>query len=259
MLVFAPFWEFIWGLSDEASSAGYRDGIGRTDRRGATGAGAGLRIDLGQHGAPVNVASTPAPKRVDGRRLRAERTRQRLIDAYLGLAFERSPRMPTAAEIAERAGSSLRSVFGRFPDLHNLQVAATIHAIDRVAALTPTPLLGTDRKARIEHHVETRANLCEIWGRLWRSLLVNRGDSDELRQKISEFQELRLRQLEVAFRPDLATLSDVDLRQTLVAVLLLTDASSWNYMRELLGLSVDEARAVWVASIQRLLPSTPQA
>lgn len=207
----------------------------------------------------MTSSSTRPAKRVDGRRLRTERTRQRLIDAYLGLAFDHSPRMPTAAEIAERAGCSARSVFERFPDLHSLQVAAAGHAMDQVAALAPAPMLDADRDARIEHQVETRARLCEVWDRLWRSLLVNRGDSDELRQRIRKFQELRLSRLEVAFHPELATLTDVERRKILVALLLLTDASSWSCMREFLGLSVDEARAVWVGSIQRLLPPTPPA
>lgn len=207
----------------------------------------------------MSEASSQPRKRVDGRRLRTERTRQRLIEAYLGLAFEHSPRMPTAAEIAGRAGCSVRSVFERFPDLLSLQVVAASYAMDQVAALAAPPLLDADRNARIEHQVQMRSHLCEIWGRLWRSLLVNRGDSDELRQKISAFQELRLSRLEIAFRPELAILPDVECRQILVALTLLTDVSSWQCMREFLGLSVDEARAVWVGSLQRLLPSTSPA
>jgi AcrR family transcriptional regulator len=167
--------------------------------------------------------------------------------------------MPTAAEIAKRAGCSIRSVFERFPDLYSLQVAAAGHAMDRLAALASPPLLNADRNARIDHYVDMRAQLCEVWGRLWRSLLANRGDSDELRQKIGKFQELRLNRTEAVFGPELAALSGVERRQVVVALGLLTDASSWNCMRELLGLSRDEARAVWVGSIQRLLPSTPPA
>lgn len=203
----------------------------------------------------VSESPTRPAKRVDGRLLRAERTRERLAEAYLGLAFELSPRMPTAQEVATRAGYSVRSVFERFPDLDTLQVAAASYAIDQVAALASPPLLDADRDTRIEHHVEMRAQLCEVWDRLWRSLLVNRGDSDELRQKISRFQELRLSRLEDVFRPELAALSEGERRQILVALGLQTDASSWSLMRQHFGLSVDEARAVWVASIQRLLPS----
>lgn len=206
----------------------------------------------------MSAAATRPEKPVDGRRLRTERTRQRLVEAYLGLAFEHAPRVPTSAEIAERASCSVRSVFERFPDLHKLQVAAASHALDRVVALAPPPQHDAEQNTRIESHVEMRAHFCEIWGRLWQGVLVNRADSDELRQKISRFQELRLSRLEVAFGQELATLPNVERRRTLLALGLVTDASSWNYMREFLGLSIDEARAVWVGAIQRLLPSPPR-
>ena len=198
-------------------------------------------------------------RKPDGRRLRSERTRQRIIEAYLGLAFEQSPRMPMARETAKRAGCSVRSVFERFPDMHDLQVAAAGYAMDQVAVLAPPAQPDGDRNARIEREVELRARLCEVWGRLWQSLLANRGDSDELKVKIAKFQELRLRRLEDAFRPELGGLSDAERRQTLVALGILTDAGSWSSMRDSFGLSFDDARAVWVGSVQRLLPSTPSA
>ena len=55
--------------------------------------------------------STPKAPKVDGRRLRSERTRQLIVEAYLALASEKSPQVPTAAQIAERAGYSVRSLF----------------------------------------------------------------------------------------------------------------------------------------------------
>ena len=55
--------------------------------------------------------------RVDGRRLRSERTKQLIIEAYLALLREGSPSIPTATQIADRAGYSVRSVFEKFPDL----------------------------------------------------------------------------------------------------------------------------------------------
>ena len=49
---------------------------------------------------------------IDGRRLRSERTRQHIIEAYLAMLREGSG-IPTAAQIAERAGYSVRSLFER--------------------------------------------------------------------------------------------------------------------------------------------------
>ncbi|NQW53461.1 MAG: TetR/AcrR family transcriptional regulator, partial [Rhodospirillales bacterium] len=60
---------------------------------------------------------------MDGRTLRSERTRQLIIEAYLALLRE-SPEIPTAAQIAMRAGYSVRSVFERFDDLLALSFAA---------------------------------------------------------------------------------------------------------------------------------------
>ena len=69
------------------------------------------------------MADSSQPAAIDGRRLRSERTKQFIIEACLALLSE-SPKVPTGAEIAERAGYSVRSVFERFPDLLALSLAA---------------------------------------------------------------------------------------------------------------------------------------
>src|SRR5260221_600673 len=100
----------------------------------------------------IEATSTKRPvqrtSRIDGRRLRSERTKQLIIEAYLSLAHEHSPQAPTAAEIAHRAGYSVRSVFERFPDLHTLQVAAVDYAMVQVAALAPARDGDGDRQTR---------------------------------------------------------------------------------------------------------------
>ena len=52
----------------------------------------------------VPFATGPLGKRrIDGRRLRSERTRRSIIEAYLDLLRE-NPQQPTASQIAKRAG-----------------------------------------------------------------------------------------------------------------------------------------------------------
>ena len=63
----------------------------------------------------------------DGRRLRSERTRQTIMEAYIELLRER-PEIPTAAQIAARAGFSTRSIFERFVDLQGLSLATVDYA-----------------------------------------------------------------------------------------------------------------------------------
>src|SRR5947207_8979528 len=84
----------------------------------------------GSNESAGTVPRPARPARIDGRRLRSERTRQRIIEAYLSLLRENPVvPMPTAAHIAQRAGYSVRSVFERFPDLGKLRVAATDYAL----------------------------------------------------------------------------------------------------------------------------------
>jgi len=196
------------------------------------------------------------PVKIDGRRLRSERTKQLIIEAYLALAQELSPRVPTAAEIAERAGYSVRSIFERFPDIRALQVAVVDYSFAQISALAPPRGGGADgdRKTRIEAHVLTRGQTCDRWLRLWRSLIVNQGDSPELRERIRLSRDRVTARMELMFAPELAMMQPEERRQVLIALEALTDVESWARMREFFGLSVDEACLVWTQGIDRLLP-----
>src|SRR4029079_5708827 len=127
------------------------------------GHGDSLGIDLPD--APSNK-----PPRIDGRRLRSERRRQMMIEAFLALLRE-NPQMPTAVQIAERAGYSVRSIFERFPDLNALRVAATDYQLAQALALAPPRGLDGDRQTRLRAQVNTRAHTCERGIALWRVLL----------------------------------------------------------------------------------------
>jgi AcrR family transcriptional regulator len=195
--------------------------------------------------------------RIDGRRLRSQRTQQLIIEAYLALAGENSPQVPTAAQIAERAGYSVRSVFERFPDIHNLQVAAVDHALAQIAAPLPCHDAGADRETRIRSQVEGRGRTCERWLPLWRSLVVNQGESTELRQRVVSLRERVVERMESIYAPELSPLPAVERRHLLIVLEALTDVESWARMQEFFGLSFEEACAAWVQAIDRLLPPTP--
>ena len=199
---------------------------------------------------------TVKPVRVDGRRLRSERTRQLIIEAFL-LLLREATHMPTAVQIADRAGYSVRSVFQRFPDLHSLHVAATDFALGQALGTTTSQDIEGDRAARMRGHVEVRAKTCEEWLPLWRALVANRGESAELTQRIRKARETTWKRMEITYSPELSTLGDTDRAKVLIALEALTDYESWARMRELHGLSADQARDVWTSAIDRLLPATP--
>jgi len=204
------------------------------------------------------MPASASARAVDGRRLRSERTRRIIIEAYLALLRE-SPHIPTSAQIAERAGCSVRSVFERFPDLLSLCVAATDHAVVLAKAQAVLRDADGDRPTRICSQVETRAQTCEKWLPLWRALNAHQGASEELKLRISLARDLIMKRLEVMYRPELSVLDDKTRKRVLIALEALTDFESWARMRELHGLSVEQACAVWNRAIGSILPPTPQA
>lgn len=203
---------------------------------------------------PSEVPARPEP--VDGRRLRSARTRQLIIEAYLALLRE-NPRIPTAAAIAQRAGYSVRSIFERFPDLHALRVAATDEALLKASAqVAAQPTVG-GRPDRLKTHVEARGRVCEEWLPFWRALNANQGGSADLKARIRLIRELVIRRIEEVYAPELSILDECERRQTVLAVESLIDFESWARMRDLFGLSFEDACGVWKRAIDRLLPPTP--
>ena len=206
----------------------------------------------------LSDAPTLKPARIDGRRLRSERTKQLIIEAFLSLLRE-SPQMPTAVQIAERAGYSVRSIFERFPDLNALRVAATDYELAQALALAPPRGLDGDRRTRLHAQVNTRAHTCERGIALWRVLLqfAAQDETGQLKQRVARGRETTVGRIELMYRPELSGLPEEERNQLLIALEALTDMESWARMREEHGLSFDEACEVWVHAIDRLLPATP--
>ncbi len=204
------------------------------------------------------LPATAKPVRIDGRRLRSERTRQLIIEAYLALIRENpSIPMPTAQEIAARAGYSVRSVFERFPDLHALRLAAADYGLAHAAALAPARDVDGDRATRIRSQVETRAGTCERGVALWRALTYNFDEDDALAMRVKIARERTVDRMRLMYRRELSTLTDLEQRNLLIALEAITDIESWARMRDTYGLSYAESCAVWIRSIDRILPPTP--
>jgi AcrR family transcriptional regulator len=193
---------------------------------------------------------------VDGRRLRSERTKQYIIEAYMAL-LRQNPRPPTASQIAERAGYSVRSLFERFPDLLSLSLAAADVAFAQANTQAAIRNATADRATRIRTQVETRAQTCEEWLPLWRALVLNQQVSEELRLRIRRVRDAIMARILLMYRPELDSVGQVERRRTLIAIEALTDFESWARMREAAGLSIEDACTVWIRAIDRLLPPTP--
>lgn len=207
-----------------------------------------------------SLRNAPRRKRrqVDGRRLRSERTRHLIIEAYLDL-LKLAPGTPTAAQIAARAGYSVRSIFERFSDLDALGLAAMEYALALGQAEAVARDVDGDRPTRIRSHVETRAYATEKWLPLWRILIRTQDKMPDLKSRIALARQGNLERLKLMYRPELSTLEAPARAQLLVALVLLISFESWDLMRDHFGLSPEEAQDVWRSAIDRMLPPTPPA
>lgn len=196
--------------------------------------------------------------RLDGRRLRSERTRQLIIEAYLALLLEHR-RMPTSAEIADRAGYSVRSIFERFSDLDTLSLAAADYAIVLGQAEAVARETEGDRATRIRSHVLTRAEACEKWLPLWRMLTAKPVEEQvtDLRARVLAVRQANLERVELMYQPELATLEPPVRKALVMALVTLTSFESWGALREDFGMAWDSALDVWVSAIDRMLPGSP--
>lgn len=178
------------------------------------------------------------------------------MEAYIELLRER-PEIPTAAQIAARAGISTRSIFERFVDLQGLSLATADYAFAMGEAQAVARNVDGDRQTRVRSHVETRARICEHWLPVWRVVIANLGRLNALRDRVHFIRQAIVRRMELMYQPELEGLSGEERRDLLIALEALVDFESWGRMRELHGLSFDEACSVWARVIDRLLPPTP--
>jgi hypothetical protein len=178
------------------------------------------------------------PVTTDGRLLRSERTRQYIIEAYLALLSE-STRVPTAMQIAECSGYSVRSLFERFPDLRTFRD------------------VGADRQTRIRSQVETRGGRCERWLALWRAINVNQHLSPELKQRIRFMRDAVVRRL----RADVPARAVDAVRSRPPAPADRARGADRFGVRARMRfeheMSIEEACAVWIRAVDSLLPPTP--
>jgi len=199
------------------------------------------------------ATSSSGASKIDGRRLRSERTRLAIILAYLEL-LRRNPVMPTAAQIAEQAGFSTRSIFERFADLDALSLATADYAIAQGQAEAVARHVDGDRPTRIWSHVETRAFACEKWLPLWR-IITSQDQLAELKTRVVLVRLANIERIKLMYAPELSSLPEPPRAQLVIALAALTSFESWDQMRYCHGLSIDAAQAVWRSAIDRMLPS----
>jgi TetR/AcrR family transcriptional regulator, regulator of autoinduction and epiphytic fitness len=197
------------------------------------------------------LVATP-PQQRDGRTVRAERTRQALVEALIGLLDE-GTLAPTAAAIAARAGVSERSVFQHFPDREALFEAVAREQYGRVV---PT-LIPIDASIpfdeRVAQFAEQRAHLYELVGGVRRAALLIEHESSAVAGWLTTARRAKAAEVERVFLRELDALPPDEREPVRAALVALCSWSCWDAWRTHQRLSVARARAALQAGVAALL------
>jgi AcrR family transcriptional regulator len=194
---------------------------------------------------------TVAPKRVDGRRLRAERTRAAILGALLTLVREGQV-TPTAPQIAARAGVALRSIAQHFPSREVLFAAAAAAYRDvapRTAAVDPS----LPRGERIVEFAARRAEVLETTAPYRLTATIMAAQSPAVHEGLRAAARLRRAEVAAAFATELDARPPKPRAELLDALDAVASGRAWDALRDDMQLSPKIAQARMAALIAAVL------
>jgi TetR/AcrR family transcriptional regulator of autoinduction and epiphytic fitness len=190
----------------------------------------------------------------DGRTVRAERTRDAVVEALLALLDE-GELSPTAERVAQRAGVSERSIFQHFGDREALFEAAGRRQYDRVVpALRPVdPALSLDE--RLDAFVEQRCRLFEQVKGVRRAALLKEHESESIAAWLIAARKANAIEVERVFAREIAAIP-ADERDTAFAAMVAAAAwTSFENLRIQQQLAPEEACAAMRTALAALIGS----
>ena len=186
---------------------------------------------------------------VDGRRARRHRSRDLAVDALLDLLGEGVLR-PTAQQVAERSGVSLRSIFRIFDDVESLNAAAAARQLSRVRHLFVDVLATGELDRRIAEVVSINGRLYESVAPIRRAALRAAPESPALQEQLDRARSWVRVEVERVFATELAEAG----RDAGSAIELALSFEAWDQLRQGQGVSVNRA----IASVTRIVTAVLQ-
>ncbi len=173
---------------------------------------------------------------VDGRRARRHRSRDLAVDAFLDLLGEGVLR-PTAQQVAERSGVSLRSIFRIFDDVESLNAAACARQLSRIRHLFVDVMPTGTLAERVAEVVAINGRLYESIAPIRRAALRAAPESPALREQLARARGWVRAEVERVFAPELAGTP----RDTASAVEMALSFEAWDQLRVAQGMSPTRA------------------
>ncbi|HYZ97460.1 MAG TPA: TetR/AcrR family transcriptional regulator [Acidimicrobiales bacterium] len=188
----------------------------------------------------VTPAEPARPADGDGRTNRSARTRLAVVDALLSLN-EKGNLRPTAREIADEAGVSLRSIYVHFDDVESLLVAAAIRHTEHLQSLALSLLHDGPLEARIDRLLAHRRRIYEAGPGIRRAALLQEPFSPALQRAMDAGRAANRAEIDQVFATEIQSLPEPDGIRLRQALSLVTGPTTWDVMRRHDGLSADEA------------------
>lgn len=195
---------------------------------------------------------TSAAPVTDGRVLRGARTRESIVQALLDLLND-GVLTPTAAQIADHAGVSVRSVFQHFADMEALYADLAAEQRERVAPLLAGLLRPDALDERIAALVAQRSELFETIAPVRHAIGTRAFESVALQQRLEELSATLREQVASQFHPELAGLTAARRRVQLDALDVVTSFEAWDRLRVFQRLDLRGAQETLRTTLAALL------
>ena len=160
---------------------------------------------------------------------------------------------PTAAQIADRAGISVRSVFQHFTDMEALYADLAAEQRERVAPLLAGLVRPDVLAARIAAIVAQRSELFETITPVRHAIGTRASESVALQERLKELSAALRDQVADQFSDELGALPARGRRSMLDALDLLTSFEAWDRLRTVQMLERDDAERTLSAALSALL------
>ena len=187
----------------------------------------------------------------DGRHLRSERSRKKIVRALMDLMREGNME-PTQAEVAERAKVSFRTVSRHFEDMETLYRHCVRQVQDDLLGNFLSPFQATDWRERVDELIHRRADAYDVFLPYRQFARVRRFRSDYMRS---------LHEDDLAFEiSSLKAVLPATIKEDSILVYALENALSfdcWLRLRQDRHLSTEDALQVSLRTASALLDQTP--
>ncbi len=201
-----------------------------------------------EEGSRAGGTAIGAAAPTDGRAQRRQRTRDAAVEAILDLLAEGVTK-PTAAQVSERSGVSMRSIFRLESDMEGLLRSVIDRQAVRVTALMASLPHGGPLDARIAALAANRAELFETVAPVRRLAVRLAAESPTVREQLARAAAVFRSQVVRHFAAELAGAPPA----TVDALDLATSWEAWERLRTIQGLDVEAASATVTALVTALV------